>query len=152
MFKLIPRKYHRLVIRLVKQLINPQVLALIAAIAAVLLLCLFSPLKAVFNPILFKNFIEQHEGYIEVVFIALYTILTIVGIPGTVLTVVGGSLFGIWYGTLISTIAATAGALGAFCAARYLFHQSAQRKFRRSKKLSRFQSAVLKQPFLFVLT
>ena len=131
---------------------TPKFLTLTIAAAIVILLCIFTPLKAVFNPILFKNFIEQYEGYVEIIFIAIYTVLTVIGVPGTVLTVVGGCLFGIWYGTIISTISATLGASCAFWAARYLFRDSAQRRFKKSKRLTKYQAAVLEQPFNFVLT
>ena len=63
-----------------------------------------------------------------------------------------GSLFGIWQGTVISIISATLGALFAFWAARYLFRDLAQRRFSRSPRLTKYQTAVLKQPFAFVLT
>lgn len=126
----------------------------LAAIALVALipLCLFTPLRAVFDPKLFKSFITQYEGYVEVIFIAIYTVVTIIGIPGTVLTIVGGCLFGLWYGTFISIISATLGALFAFWAARYLLQNYAQQKFRANKKLAQYQTAVLDQPFYFVLT
>ena len=131
---------------------TPKFLILTIAAVTVILICIFTPLKAVFNPILFKNFIEQYEGYVEIIFITIYTVLTVIGIPGTVLTIVGGCLFGIWYGTIISTISAILGALCAFWTARYLFRDSAQRRFKKSKRLTRYQAAVLEQPFGFVLT
>ncbi|MGB5713149.1 MAG: TVP38/TMEM64 family protein [Waterburya sp.] len=152
MFQKITIGYHQLFNRFSKQVANPKFLVLLAASATILFLCLFTPLKTVFNPILFKNFIRQYEGYVEVLFISIYTVLTVIGVPGTILTIVGGCLFGIWYGTLISIISATLGALCAFWAARYLFRDSAQRRFSQSKRLSTFQTAVLKQPFYFVLT
>jgi len=152
MLKKFTTNYPQLLIRLGKEVIKPKSLGLLAAIAIVLLLCLYTPLKTVFNPMLFKNFIGQYEGYVEVIFIAIYTVLTVIGVPGTVLTIVGGCLFGIWYGTLISIISATLGALCAFWTARYLFRDSAQRKFSKNKKLIKFQTAVLEQPFNFVLT
>ncbi|MEL6493951.1 MAG: TVP38/TMEM64 family protein [Cyanobacteria bacterium J06623_7] len=132
--------------------INPKFIAVVITAAVIIVLCLFTPLKAVFNPFLFKDFIQQYEGYVEVIFIAIYTILTVFGVPGTVLTIVGGSLFGIWYGTVISIISATLGALCSFWAARYLFRDMAQRQFSQSKRLTKYQEAVLKQPFSFVLT
>ncbi|MEM7756532.1 MAG: TVP38/TMEM64 family protein [Cyanobacteria bacterium P01_A01_bin.40] len=152
MFNIITINYRQFFRSLVKQVTKPKFLALVATSILILLLCFFTPLKAVFNPILFKSFIGQYEGYVEIIFIAIYTALTIIGVPGTVLTIVGGCLFGIWYGTVISVISATSGALCAFWTARYLFHQSAQRRFSRSKRLTRFQGAVLEQPFFFVLT
>ena len=133
-------------------IVIPKFLILVISAAIVILLCIFTPLKAVFNPFQFKSFIEQYEGYVEILFIGIYTVLTVIGVPGTVLTIVGGCLFGIWYGTLISTISATLGALCAFWAARYLFRDSAQHRFKKSKRLTRYQTAVLEQPFGFVLT
>ena len=142
----------RLLIQLKKLLINSKFIALAVAALGIILLCLFTPLGAVFDPFQFKGFIEQYEGYIEIIFIAIYTVLTVIGVPGTVLTIVGGCLFGIWYGTVISIISATLGALCAFWAARYLFRDIAQRRFSKSKRLTKYQAAVLKQPFSFVLT
>lgn len=124
----------------------------VVALLALIPLCIFTPLRTVLDPKLFKNFITQYEGYVELIFIAIYTVVTIIGIPGTVLTIVGGCLFGLWYGTLISIISATLGALFAFWAARYLLQNYAQRKFKRNKKLVKYQAAVLEQPFYFVLT
>ncbi|WP_319418922.1 TVP38/TMEM64 family protein [Pleurocapsa sp. FMAR1] len=109
-------------------------------------------MKTFLNPTLFKNFISQYEGHIEIIFIAIYIGLTVIGVPGTILTIVGGALFGLWYGTFISIISATLGALFAFLTARYLFQDFAQRKFKKSKRLTKYQKAVLKQPFYFVLT
>ena len=151
MFKF-TKNYARLGIGLKNLASTPKLAILAIAAAIVILLCIFTPLKAVFNPILFKSFIEQYEGYVEIIFIAIYTVLTVIGIPGTVLTIVGGCLFGVWYGTLISTISASIGALCAFWTARYLFRDAAQRRFRKSKRLTKYQAAVLKQPFGFVLT
>ena len=131
---------------------NLRLMIVFVAVPIIILLCLFTPLRTVFNPFLFKDFIQQYEGYVEILFIAIYTVLTVVGVPGTVLTIVGGSLFGIWHGTVISIISATLGALCAFWAARYLFRDMAQRRFSRSPRLTKYQAAVLKQPFSFVLT
>ncbi|MEN9566339.1 MAG: hypothetical protein RLZZ69_1535 [Cyanobacteriota bacterium] len=152
MLKNITQSLLQLSIQLRKLVIKPQLIILAAAALGITLLCIFTPLKLVFNPWLFRDFIQQYEGYVEILFIAIYTALTVIGVPGTVLTIVGGSLFGIWYGTIISVISATFGALFAFWTARYLFRDLAQRKFSQSKKLTKYQTAVLKQPFFFVLT
>ena len=133
-----------------RKIVKFILLASTVAIASWLLVN--TPLKTVFNPVLFKQFIGQYEGYIEIIFIAIYIGLTVVGVPGTILTIVGGSLFGIWYGTVISIVSATLGALCAFWAARYLFRDLVQRKFSHSKRLNKIQTAVLKRPFYAVLT
>jgi uncharacterized membrane protein YdjX (TVP38/TMEM64 family) len=152
MFEKITQSFVQLSIQLRKLLLKPQLIALAAAALGIILLCILTPLKTVFNPFLFKDFIQQYEGYVEILFIAIYTGLTIIGVPGTVLTIVGGCLFGIWYGTIISVISATFGALFAFWTARYLFRDLAQRKLSQSKRLTKYQTAVLKQPFSYVLT
>lgn len=152
MLKNITQSFVQLSTQLRKLILKPQLIALAAAALGIILLCILTPLKAVFNPFLFKDFIQQYEGYVEILFITIYTGLTVIGIPGTVLTIVGGCLFGIWYGTIISVISATSGALFAFWTARYLFRDLAQRKLNQSKRLTKFQTAVLKQPFSYVLT
>lgn len=152
MFGRFTKSCGRLGIVISKILVRPKFIALLSAAIAIILVSIYTPLKTVFNPLLFKGFIQQYEGYVAILFIAIYTLLTVVGIPGTILTIVGGCLFGIWHGTIISTISATLGALCAFWAARYLFRNSAQRRFGNSKRLVGFQTAILKQPFGFVLT
>ncbi|MDJ0592660.1 MAG: TVP38/TMEM64 family protein [Pleurocapsa sp. MO_226.B13] len=151
MLKKISQSCYQLSLRLVNQAIARRAIALTVAVLILLPLFTFTPLKAVFDVGLFKSFIRQYEGYVEVIFIAIYTGLTVVGIPGTILTIVGGCLFGLWHGTIISIISATVGAFWAFIVARYWFQDFAQQKLTRNKQLSRFQTAVLKQPFSFVL-
>jgi len=53
-------------------------------------------------------------------FIGLYTLATVLFMPGSVLTLAGGALFGPTSGTLCNLIGATSGALLAFLVARYL--------------------------------
>ncbi|MEM1240760.1 MAG: TVP38/TMEM64 family protein [Cyanobacteria bacterium P01_H01_bin.26] len=63
------------------------------------------------------------------VFLGAHTVAAAVGIPGTVLVVLGGALFGLLWGTLWSVIGATGGAIVAFWLARYLFHGWFERRF-----------------------
>lgn len=55
-----------------------------------------------------------------VIFIGIYAAATAFAIPGTVLTLAGGALFGVWWGTLINWFAANLGANLAFAEARAL--------------------------------
>lgn len=152
MLKKISQNCYQVSLSLTKNAIFRRSLFLAVALFILLPLFIFTPLKTVFDVRLFKSFIQQYEGYVEIIFIAVYTGLTVIGIPGTVLTIVGGCLFGLGHGTLISIISATLGAWASFLTARYLLQDFAQRKFSKSKQLSRFQTAVLEQPFSFVLT
>ena len=145
-------KPNKQISQLTNKVVNKKVIILLITLLVLILLFAFTPLKIVFNFALFKSFIQQYEGYVEIIFIAIYTVLTVIGIPGTILTVVGGCLFGLWHGTLISIVSATLGALFAFLAARYLLQNFAQHKFSKHKQLNKFQTAVLDRPFSFVLT
>lgn len=83
-------------------------------------------------------------------FILVYILLTAIGIPGTVMTVAGGTVFGLVWGTLLSVVGATLGAMAAFFIARYFLRNWAERHFRRHKTLHRFDRAVRKHPWSFV--
>ena len=150
MLKKLLRSLIQLVVQ-IRSFVSPKFVVVAIAILLVALLYIYTPLKTVFDPAMFQDSIEQHEGYVELIFIALYTVLTVVGVPATVLTIIGGSLFGLWYGTIISIVSATLGALCAFWMARYLFRDLAQRRLSKSQRLIKYQTAVLEQPFHFVL-
>jgi uncharacterized membrane protein YdjX (TVP38/TMEM64 family) len=53
-------------------------------------------------------------------FVGLYALSTVLFVPGSVLTVVGGALFGPVWGTLSNLTGATLGATFAFLTARYV--------------------------------
>lgn len=53
-------------------------------------------------------------------FAAVYIVATILLVPGSILTLAAGALFGLWRGTLIVLVAASTGATAAFLIARYL--------------------------------
>jgi len=61
-------------------------------------------------------------------YMALYTVATVLFLPGSVLTLAGGALFGPVWGTLYSLTGATLGAAVAFLAARYLASDWVHRK------------------------
>ena len=128
-------------------------LRFLLAIALLTLLLIFTigPLKILFDPMFLVHYLQKHQCCIIIPFIVVYTILTIIGIPGTILTVSGGVVFGLWWGTLWSVIGATLGALGAFLTARYLLRNYIKRKFSRNKILAKCQQAVADRPFTYVL-
>ena len=61
-------------------------------------------------------------------FIALYAVATVLFLPGSVLTLAGGALFGPVWGSLYSLAGATAGAVIAFLLARYVAGDCVGRK------------------------
>ena len=62
------------------------------------------------------------------IFMTLYVVATVLFLPGSVLTIAGGALFGPVWGSFYSLTAATLGALLAFLVARYLASDWVTRK------------------------
>ena len=62
------------------------------------------------------------------VFMFIYIIGTVFFLPGSVLTLAGGALFGPVYGTFYNLTGATIGAIISFIAARYLAHDWVEKK------------------------
>jgi len=65
-----------------------------------------------------------------VIFLVVYVVVTALSLPGAVvMTLAGGALFGLWWGTLIVSFASSIGALLAFLVSRYLLRESVQSRF-----------------------
>jgi uncharacterized membrane protein YdjX (TVP38/TMEM64 family) len=64
--------------------------------------------------------LERFGRWAPVLFIALYTLSTVLFVPGSALTIAGGALFGPVWGTLWNVTGATLGATLAFITARYV--------------------------------
>lgn len=67
-----------------------------------------------------QAWVDSAGGAGPVLFMALYALATLLFLPGSVLTLAGGALFGPVWGTLWNLTGATLGAGLAFLAARYL--------------------------------
>jgi len=63
-----------------------------------------------------------------IVFMVIYAIGTVFFVPGSVLTLAGGALFGPLLGTFYNLTAATIGAMISFIASRYLAHDWVEKK------------------------
>ena len=64
----------------------------------------------------------------SLLFMLIYAIGTVFFLPGSVLTLAGGALFGPVYGTFYNLTGATIGAMVSFIAARYLAHDWVEKK------------------------
>jgi uncharacterized membrane protein YdjX (TVP38/TMEM64 family) len=74
--------------------------------------------------------VEKHYWLSVICYIALYTTFTACSLPGaTVLTVLGGFLFGVLRGAFYTVIGATCGATGAFLITRYIFRSYVQKRY-----------------------
>ena len=76
--------------------------------------------RELFEPAALNAWLRRLGIFAPAAFIALYAVGTVVFLPGWVFSLVGGALFGPFWGALIDLIGATLGATLAFLTARYL--------------------------------
>lgn len=124
------------------------VAVLIGSLVAVYL---YSPLQLLFNEALLTTALKQLGAFAPGLFVLLFTIALSLGFPGNVLAVVGGSVFGLTWGTIWSLMGSTLGAIAAFCLARYLLHDWIQRQVGQHPLMQRLNRAIADYPFTIVL-
>jgi uncharacterized membrane protein YdjX (TVP38/TMEM64 family) len=91
----------------------------------------------------------EHSGYWgPAVFIGIYTISPALFLPGSLLTLAGGALFGPFAGALFSLTGATIGATVAFLIARYLAADWVERRV--SGRLQEIKEGVEREGWRFV--
>ena len=98
-------------------------------VATILVPCCWRLIPILFDHHALTELINGAGNWRAAVFIGAHTIAAALGVPGTVLVVLGGALFGLMWGTLWSILGATAGAVVAFWLARYLLHDWFKRRF-----------------------
>jgi uncharacterized membrane protein YdjX (TVP38/TMEM64 family)/rhodanese-related sulfurtransferase len=76
--------------------------------------------RDVFDPAALEDWVKDAGPAGPILFMAIYAIGTVFFLPGSVLTLTGGALFGPVWGTLYNLTGATIGATLAFLVARYL--------------------------------
>lgn len=74
------------------------------------------------------NAVHSSGAWAPLLFMLCYALATVLWVPGSLLTLAGGALFGPWWGTLYNLLGATAGATLALLTARYLAGDWVQRK------------------------
>ncbi|MEO7041889.1 MAG: TVP38/TMEM64 family protein [Gemmatimonadaceae bacterium] len=79
-----------------------------------------------------KAFADQARGlrdapYAIPLFLLLYAVAGTLGVPGSILTLTGGAIFGFELGTLLNWIGATIGATGGYWLARFLGRDAIER-------------------------
>ncbi|GMT42859.1 MAG: TVP38/TMEM64 family protein [bacterium] len=86
-----------------------------------------------------------------VVFVLIYAAAMMLGLPGTVFTVVGGLAFGKWYGTILNVVGATIGASGAFWVARLIVKESLSKKLKGQKWFDKFDTGLKENGISYML-
>ncbi|MDO9269264.1 MAG: FAD-dependent oxidoreductase [Methylobacter sp.] len=94
---------------------------------------------------------SNHPGAAMAVYALIYIAVTGLSLPGAaVLTLAGGAVFGLLWGTLIVSFASTIGATLAFLAARFLFRDAVKARF--GDRLDIINKGVDKDGALYLFT
>lgn len=84
-------------------------------------------------------------------FVFAHVAANAVGIPGTLLVVVGGAVYGLWWGTVWSVVGATLGAIAAFWLARYLMRDWFQKRFAKKPMFQKLNDTICERGLSCVL-
>src|SRR5712671_205864 len=86
-----------------------------------------------------------------VIFAGIYVVATVFFIPGSVLTLGAGAVFGVVLGSVCVSISATLGATAAFLVGRYLARDAIARKIEKNEKFATIDRAVADEGWKIVL-
>jgi len=125
-------------------------------VAIVLLIVAAAVVAAKLLPIgqWFLSFLEWIDGlgaWAPALVAAGYAVATVLFVPGSVLTLGAGVLFGPVVGTIVVSIGSTLGACGAFLVGRTVARRSIERKVAGNPKFAAIDEAVGRQGFKIVL-
>jgi uncharacterized membrane protein YdjX (TVP38/TMEM64 family) len=84
------------------------------------------------------------------IFIAIYILACVLFLPGSILTLGGGVLFGVIKGSIIVSISATLGATCAFLVGRYLARDWVAKKIQTNEKFQAIDEAVAREGWKIV--
>jgi uncharacterized membrane protein YdjX (TVP38/TMEM64 family) len=103
------------------------------------------------------QFLPQFAAWVEslgwlgpLVFILGYAVATVAFVPGSLLTLAAGAIFGLAQGTLYTFLGATLGASAAFLIARYGARRTIERRIAGNRKFAAIDRAVGKEGFKIV--
>ena len=96
------------------------------------------------------DWVGQLGPWGAVIFIAIYVVATVLFVPGSVLTLGAGAVFGVVWGSIYVSIAATLGATCAFLVGRYLARDAIARKIEGNERFAAIDRAVANEGWKIV--
>jgi len=115
----------------------------------------FQSFLAGFNPQeILRNalvWIDSLGSWGAIAFILLYILATVAFLPGSLLTLGAGVVFGVFFGTVYVFIGATLGAIAAFLVGRYLARDWVAQKITGNQKFKAIDQAVAREGLKIVL-
>lgn len=120
-------------------------------VLAFVAVCVFSPVRVLFDPTFLITTFKHLGGYGPFLFVLTSTITISLGVPGNVLAVAAGAVFGFWWGFVWAILGATLGAIGAFLIARFLIYDWASQRFAHHRLLKRLNQTIADYPYRILL-
>jgi uncharacterized membrane protein YdjX (TVP38/TMEM64 family) len=100
----------------------------------------------------FQAWRENLGLFAPLAYILTYITATVFAIPGTILTVTAGALFGVLESTIWTVIGATLGATAAFLVSRFFLGGAIAQRFSKGDRLSKLVQGLEKNGFWFALS
>lgn len=97
------------------------------------------------------GWINAHKETAWVAFIAVYIAATVLMLPGSILTLAAGYVFGLLYGTLLVSVASVTGATAAFLIGRWLGRGWVRDKVGADARLAAIDAATEERGFIVML-
>lgn len=99
----------------------------------------------------FGELYDRHPWQVAGAYFLIYVAATALSIPGaTIITLAGGAIFGLWWGTVIVSFASSVGATLAFLASRHVLRQSVERRF--TQRLAEINQGVARDGAFYLFT
>ena len=99
----------------------------------------------------FARLHEQNPWGVTAVFFGVYVLITALSLPGAaIMTLAAGASFGLWWGTVVVSLASTLGATLAMLAARYLLREMVERRF--GPRLAAIDAGIEKEGAFYLFT
>jgi uncharacterized membrane protein YdjX (TVP38/TMEM64 family) len=95
--------------------------------------------------------IESHPGAAEIAFIATYIVASVLVVPGSILTLAGGFVFGLALGTVLVSTGSVLGAAAAFLVGRFFARDWVAHRVAGLPRFRALDSATRHEGFLIVL-
>lgn len=127
-----------------------RVLAGLAVVAVLVALVLAGRQAAAVVP-RFAAWVESLGAIGPVVFMVGYVVATVAFVPGSLLTLAAGAIFGLLWGTVWVFIGATTGATAAFLVSRYIARSAVERRLSDSAKFEAIDRAIERRGLRVVL-
>ena len=99
-----------------------------------------------------RGWIQSLGAFGPVVFMAIYALGVVLAIPGTVITVMAGVLFGSVLGIVVVSIGSTVGASLAFLISRHIARESVAQRFTANEKFTHLDQLTRKHGAIIVAT